>query len=84
MTTSYRGLLAPWIGGAANDPTATAVGYRGMLAPWAGGAGSVAPTSGGEGYTSLLAFWMGGGGYGPAIDAIAPDWIVLARRRGRR
>ncbi len=84
MADGYRGLLAPWIGGAGNDPTATAVGYRGMLAPWAGGAGSVTPTSGGQGYTSLLAFWFGGGGYGSAADAIAPDWIVLARRRGRR
>lgn len=83
MADGYRGFLAPWVGGAGLDPSAAPAGYRGMLAPWMGGAGSL----GGDtpvGYFGLLAPWMGGGGYGPAIDAITPDWIVLARRRGKR
>lgn len=40
MADGYRGLLAPWIGGAANSGGAapTPVGYRGLLAFWSGGA----------------------------------------------
>jgi len=37
MAEGYRGLLAPWIGGAAK-PGAVGQGYRGLLAFWAGGA----------------------------------------------
>lgn len=83
MADGFHGLLAPWIGGAGNDPTAAPVGYRGMFASWMGGAGSLGGATP-VGFIGLLAPWMGGGGYGPASDAIAPDWIVMARRRGKR
>jgi len=55
-----------------------------MLAFWMGGASiGAAPTTYG-GFRGLLAFWMGGGAPGDNAPAILPDWIVLARRRGRR
>lgn len=61
MSDGYHGLLAPWIGGAGNDPSATAVGYRGLLAPWIGGAG-IAPITTAVGYRGMLAPWFGGVG----------------------
>lgn len=39
MAEGYRGLLAPWIGGAGKPAAGSAgAGYRGLLAFWAGGA----------------------------------------------
>lgn len=58
MADAYRGLLAPWIGGAANNATPTTAGYRSMLAPWFGGAGSLGGSV--PGYRGMLAFWAGG------------------------
>lgn len=54
----YRGLLAPWIGGASSAPEAADAGFKGLLAPWIGGAAS--PSADNSGYRSLLAFWAGG------------------------
>ena len=50
MADGYRGLLAPWIGGAADNQTSPGVGYRGMLAFWTGGAANsgVAPPATGN------------------------------------
>lgn len=73
MADGYRGLLAPWIGGAGSDPSATPVGYRGMLAPWMGGAGSLGGTA--QGYRGMLAFWAGGA----ANSGVAP--VVPPHRR---
>jgi len=79
MADGYRGLLAPWIGGAA-DPggTPTPAGVRSLLAPWFGGAGSpggTPPTS--AGYRGFLAFWAGGA----ANSGTAPETV---RYEGRR
>lgn len=71
-----------WFGEVGESTVVPAI--RSMMAPWIGGA-SIGPTSATQAAArGLLGFWMGGGGPGPASDAIAPDWIVLARRRGRR
>jgi hypothetical protein len=63
MADGYTGLLAPWIGGAADPSGAppTQAGVRSLLAPWFGGAGSpggTPPTP--AGYRGFLAFWAGG------------------------
>ena len=80
-----RSLLAFWAGGAVigTAPT-TQAGSRGLLAFWAGGASPGAASTTQAAARGLLGFWMGGGGPGPASDAVVTDWIVLARRRGRR
>lgn len=40
MSAGYRGLLAPWIGGAGSVGQH---GYRGLMAFWVGGASALAP-----------------------------------------
>ena len=79
MAEGIRGLLAPWVGGAADDPApAPTPGVRGMLAPWLGGAGVEAAPTATAGARSLLAFWMGGAGMGQAVAQTATGG---ARRR---
>jgi hypothetical protein len=71
-----------WFG--ALEESATQGSLRSLMAFWAGGA-VAGPASGVQAaYRGMLGFWIGGGGPGPESTAIAPDWIVLARRRGRR
>lgn len=65
MATGSRGLLAPWIGGAANPPWS--VGIRSMLAPWFGGVAK--PADGQCGNRSMLAPWMGGACVYPSGNA---------------
>jgi hypothetical protein len=65
MADGYTGLLAPWIGGAADAPATTTAGVRSLLAPWIGGAG-VTPGATSIGFTGLLAFWAGGAANGGA------------------
>jgi hypothetical protein len=88
MADGYRGLLAPWIGGAGNDPTGAPVGFRGMLAPWIGGAGVEPTVSAGAGYTGLLAFWAGGaansGVAPPATGHRRPSGVFLFGQMGHR
>ena len=77
MADGYRGLLAPWIGGAADNQTSPGVGYRGMLAPWIGGASS-STVAAGVGYRGMLAFWTGGA----ANSGVAPPATGDRRPRG--
>lgn len=44
MATGYRGLLAPWIGGAGKPPASATQGYRGLFAFWMGGAATYGST----------------------------------------
>lgn len=68
----YRGLLAPWIGGA-GSPRSEDVGYRGLLAPWVGGAANPAAAPGADcGYRGLLAFWAGGASNGTYVPPEPP------------
>ena len=79
MAEGVRGLLAPWVGGAGDDPAAAPTpGIRGLLAPWLGGAGVEATPAATAGPRSLLAVWLGGAGNGPAIATVSYDG---ARRR---
>lgn len=79
MAEGVRGLLAPWAGGAGNDPApAPTPGIRSLLAPWLGGAGVDATPATATGTRSLLAFWMGGAANGPAITTVS---YAGARRR---
>ena len=85
VVPAIRSMMAPWIGGASIGPASTTqVGYRGLMSFWAGGASPGAASATQAGYRGFLGFWAGGGGPGPASDAVVTEWIVLARRRGRR
>ena len=90
MAEGYRGLLAPWIGGAGKPAAGSAgAGYRGLLAFWAGGAANsgVAPPAT-IGYTGLLAFWAGGaansGVAPPATGHRRPSGVFLFGQMGHR
>ena len=80
MAAGYRGLLAPWIGGAANNG-AQKVGYRSLLAFWIGGAaiyGATPPTP--PIVPSQPTF--GGGGYSRhSFDDVTFDAVARAERR---
>lgn len=41
-------------------------------------------STGNAAFRSLMAFWAGGGSQGAASNAVVPDWILRARRRGIR
>lgn len=75
MSAGYRGLAAPWVGGAGATPPGgpALTGFRSLLAPWLGGASAapaVAPVE--AGYRSLFALWAGGAG---AALAVTPPGV---------
>jgi hypothetical protein len=75
MAAGFRGLLAPWLGGAGANTSQA--GTRGLLAPWIGGASAVTGAHGGV--RSLLAPWIGGasavtGAHG-GVRSLLAFWI---------
>lgn len=92
---AMRSLLANWMGGASKPPGVQPDFITALFSDdpdqdreaeeemgWTGYTQRI--STGTVGFRSLMAFWAGGGSQGTASNAVVPDWILRARRRGIR
>lgn len=69
MSKGARGLLAPWLGGAAKPHVTTVRGVRSVQAFWMGGGAKPPPASTVRGVRGMAHFWMGGS----AVPFVTPE-----------